>query len=174
MKTSAIHSERQRRCKALVFCVLTAVLPVGGCHDDGPTAARGVTPLPFATPTPNAGPLAAVQVTLAPATSAEGYWHAFTVHIEVRETRGVPITAIYQGVSSSAGGYLFPERESSATWSLPLVAFGSGTFDVLVEHNDNIPCDAGLIVTLKIQSADGLMAFIDKRFDCTTGYWPLG
>ena len=168
MKTGSFRRIRA----ALLF--LAAFLPMAGCHDDGPTAARGVTPLPFVTPTPNTGPLAAMQVTLVPATSAEAYRHAFTVHIEVRETRGVPITAVYQGVYSSVGGYLFPERESGVIWQLPLPAFGSGTFDILVEHNEDVPCDAGLLVTLKIESEDGHAGLLDQHFDCTTGYWPLG
>ena len=44
---------------------------------------------------------------------------------------------------------------------------------MLVEDNADIACDAGLLVTLKIQSSDGLTALIDTQFDCTTGYWPL-
>jgi len=160
----------------VAFCLLAAVIPLGACDGDTPTGpTRAVTRVPPVTPaptqTPTAGPLAEVAVTLVPATSELGFQHAFTVHIAVRETRGAAITALYRGVFSP-GNYLFPNRESGGgTFYVP--PFGTATLDVFVEHNGDIPCDAGMSVEVRIDSSDRLTAVFEKRFDCTTGFWPL-
>lgn len=153
-------------------CILAAVIPLGGCDGDTPTGPSRAVPPSALTPTPSAGPLAAVKVTLVPATSPHGLRHAFTVHIEARETRGVPVTVDYLGLDSSGGGYDFPNW-STGPHNLPLSPFGIGTFDVLVEHDSAISCSDGLDVRLRIHTTDGKTADIVEHFNCTTGYWPL-
>ena len=161
----------------VAFWLLAAVIPMGACDGDTPTSpTRAVTRVPPVTPaptqTPTAGPLAEVAVTLLPATSDLGFQHAFTVHIVVRETRGAAITAHYLDVYSPAGGYLFPNRETGGG-TISVSPFATATMDVFVEHNGDIPCDAGMSVGVRIDSSDGLTADFEKRFDCTTGFWPL-
>lgn len=112
-------------------------------------------------------------MTLVPATSPHGLRHAFTVHIETRETRGVPITVHYRGVRSSVGGYDFPAWERTPG-DLHLPPFGIGTSDGLVEDDSDISCSDGLDVSVRINAADGKTADIVQYFNCTTGYWPLG
>jgi hypothetical protein len=175
-------NDRRRRLLRkgrIVFWVLAAVVPLAGCDRDTPTAPERaatvgatptVTPLPTATPTPLPGPLAVVEFTLAPARSA--YRHAFIVRIDVREARGIPIFVTPTGVWSRGGGYTFPERESGFQ-VFRVEAFESVTFDMLVEHNEDIPCSAGLFAGVNIESADGLRARFEKEFNCATGYWPL-
>lgn len=163
------------------FCVLVAVVPLAGCNDDTPTAperaatigpAPTVTASQTVTPTPLPGPLAEVQVTLAPETPRLGLRHAFAIHIDVRETRGVAISASYRGVGSGAD-YNFPAWESGGG-SVSIAPFASGSLDVFVEHDHDIPCETGIAVELEINASDGATARFDKHFDCTTGYWPLG
>ena len=173
---------RQRfRRGRIVFCVLAAVGPLAGCDEDTPTgppraatvaAVPTATAIPTATPTPLPGPLAAVQVTLAPETSRLGLPHAFAIHIDVRETRGVAISATYRGVGSRAD-YNFPAWESGGG-SVSIAPFASGSLDVFVEHDHDIPCSTGIAVELEINASDGSTAHIETLFDCTTGYWPLG
>lgn len=168
------------RRSRIVLCVLVAVVPLAGCDDDSPTAPERsatigptstATAIPTVTPTPTAGPLAVAEFSLVPTSSS--FLHAFRVHVDVRETRGVPITVTSLGVASHGGGYTFPAREwASATLQLP--AFGTGTLDHLVEHDADIPCDQGLLVGIEVWSPDGRTGTITHEFNCTTGYWPLG
>jgi hypothetical protein len=167
MKTDAMSFRRSRT--ALLF--LAAFLPIAGCHDEGPTAAREVTPLPFVTPTPTF-PLAAVEVALVPSSSFQQMHHAFTIHIAVRETRGVAISAVYRGVVSGTN-YNFPAGETSPE-PVSIASFASGIFDIHVEHDEDISCGTGLLVRLEIDAADGFTQRIETSFNCTTGYWPLG
>ncbi len=165
----------------IVFCVLVAAVPLAGCNDDTPTAPERAatigprptaTAIPTATPTPLPGPLAAVEVTLAPETSRLGLPHAFAIHIDVRETRGVAISAVYRGVFSGTN-YNFPAWESGGG-AISIAPFANSSLDVFVEHDHDIPCSTGIGVELEINASDGSTAHIEKLFDCTTGYWPLG
>jgi hypothetical protein len=178
-----MNERRRQPLKSLriVFSVLVAVVPLAGCNDDTPTAperaatigpAPTVTASPTATPTPLPGPLAAVQIALAPETSRLGLPHAFAIHIDVRETRGVAISASYRGVFSGAN-YNFPAWESGGG-AVSIAPFASGSLEVFVEHDHDIPCETGIAVELEINASDGSTAHIEKHFDCTTGYWPLG
>ncbi len=142
-------------------CLLVAVLPLSGCGEDSPTGPSYNPP----------ASLAAVEVVLTPATSPEGYRYAFTVHVTVRELRGVPIVASYRGVTSGTD-YNFPIRESFPG-PLAIPPSGVGTMDALVEHGSDVPCQTGLDVRVEIQAADGLTASIPTGFNCSTGYWPL-
>jgi hypothetical protein len=160
------------------WCVLAAVVPLAGCDGDTPTAPERaatvgasptVTATPTATPTPLPGPLAVVQFALAPARSA--YRHAFTVRFDVREARGIPIFVTPNGVWSRAS-YAFPEREGGFR-DYRVGAFESVTFEIFVEHNEDIPCSAGLFVGVHVAADDGLSTQFEKEFNCTTGYWPL-
>lgn len=160
----------------VALCLLAGLIPLGACDGDTPTSpTREVTRAPAVTPaptqTPTAGPLAEVTVTLVPATSGQGFRHAFTVHIDVHETRGAAITARYRGVFSP-GDYVFPHWETGGG-TLVLSPFSAAAMDVLVEHNADIPCGRSLYVELQVESSDGLTAVFEKRFDCTTGFWPL-
>lgn len=159
----------------VVFGLLAALVPLAGCDGDSPTAPERVaavppTTLPAATPTPTAGPLAVARFALVPATSP-GFQHAFTVHVDLTETRGVPVSVRALGVSSRGGGYTFPTREWSAATFLP--AFGVATLEHLVEHNGDIPCDQGLVVGVSIRSPDGRTGEILHEFGCGSSYWPL-
>jgi len=165
---------------ALLLPVLAALVPALGCDGDTPTAppraataavVATATAIPTATPTPLPGPLAAVEFTLVPAHSA--FRHAFRVRFDVHETRGIPISVTPMSVGSRGGGYSFPNRESGFQ-DFQVDAFGSVSFNLLVEHGEDIPCSAGLFVGVNVESADGMKAEFRKEFNCTTGYWPLG
>jgi hypothetical protein len=162
----------------IAFCLFAALVPLGGCEGDGPTApqvaahqpTRPPTAIPTATPTPTAGPLAIARFTLVPA-SSPGFQHAFRVRADLTETRGVGVSVTALGVSSRGGGYTFPTREGSGGAYLP--AFGVATVEHLVEHNGDIPCEDGLVVGVGIRSPDGRTGQILHEFGCGDGYWPL-
>jgi hypothetical protein len=157
-------NERSRWCRSAKFAglLLVAVIPLAGCGEGSPTAPS---------PDPPAGPLAAVEVALAPATSPEGYRHAFYVYVTVRELRGVPIV-VSAGVNSRGADYNFPSQSTGPS-ALAIPAHGVGTMDVLVEHDSDLPCQAGLDVEVRVRAADGLTADFPTAFNCATGYWPL-
>ena len=90
----------------------------------------------------------------------------------MREARGIPISVVPRSVWSRGGGYAFPNMKSGFQ-DYRVGAFGSVTFELLVEHNEGIPCSAGLFVGVNIDAADGVSAQFEKEFNCTTGYWPL-
>ncbi len=159
----------------IACCPLAAVIPMGGCDGDTPTAPRRVvtiqpTALPTSTPTPTAGPLAVARFTLVPA-SFPGLQHAFRVRADLTETRGVGVSVTALGVSSRGGGYTFPILELIAGAYLP--AYGVATGEHLVGHNDDIPCDRGLLVGVHIESPDGRTGNLVHEFGCDEGYWPL-
>lgn len=157
----------RRDFASLVFA--TSALFVVACNETKtPTEPAVIAATP--TPVPPAGPLGAVHVTLAGTSS--GSRHTFTVHIEVRETRGVGIFAMYEGMSAPGTSYLFPNRESGIQ-EIRIPPGGVGTTDVLVEADENVPCSAGLTVFVRIRSDDQRTASVPSMFDCTTGYWPL-
>ncbi len=167
------HKPRRRSWTALGLLISLGML--AACDGDTPTAPERagavptMTAIPTVTPTPLPGPLAVVEFALAPAHS--GYRHAFTVRFDVREARGIPISVTPNGVWSPAS-YAFPQNESRSQ-DYQVGAFGSVTFEILVEHNEDIPCSAGLFVGVHIAADDGLSANFEKEFNCTTGYWPL-
>ena len=90
----------------------------------------------------------------------------------MRETRGVGIYAMYDGVAAPGTSYLFPNRESGIQ-EIRIPPGGVGTTDVLVRPSESVPCSAGLMVFVRLRSEDGLTLRVPNAFDCTTGYWPL-
>lgn len=74
----------------------------------------------------------------------------------------------------NGSNYNFPERETDFGRVSSVPPFGTGTIDILVEHNDDIGCGTGLLVRVGIDAADGLEQVVDNTFDCSTGFWPLG
>ena len=150
--------------------VLVLALGFSACNQTPTEPAAVVSPAPTPTLAPASLPLATVHVTLTPASST--LRHGFRVHIEVREIRGIGISAIYWGVEAPGTSYSFPDMESGIT-DFRIEAGGVGTTDVLVEATEDVPCSAGLTVWVRIQSDDHLIANVPNRFNCTTGYWPL-
>jgi len=144
---------------------------IGAACTQTPTEpAAVVSPSPTPTLAPATVPLGSVHVTLTPASST--FRHGFMVHIEVRETRGIGISARYGTVEAPGTSYNFPDMESGIS-DIRVEAGGVGTTDVLVEATEDVPCSAGLTVWVRIQSDDHLIAAVPNKFNCTTGYWPL-
>ena len=135
---------------------------------------------PPPTPTPAPGPLGIVRVTFLTANSGStparastrSGGHTFTVHVEVRETRGVGIFAQYDTLESPGLPYGSPNYESGIQ-QIRIPAGGVGATDVLVVTDRDVPCSAGLTVFVSVWSDDGLITHVPNKFDCTTGYWPL-
>ena len=160
----------------LAFAVAAGVACTDRVTPTEPVAS--VAPSP--TPTPAAGPLGIVRVTFltsnsgsTPArASARSGGRTFTVHIEVRETRGIGIFAQYDGLESPGLPYGSPSYESGIQ-TIRIPAGGVGTTDVLVVTDADVPCSAGLTVFVRVWTDDGLITRVPNKFDCTTGYWPL-
>jgi hypothetical protein len=169
------------RHRDLLSLILAASALFGlGCTETKTPTEPVAFVAPPPTPTPAAGPLGIVRVTFltansgsAPArASTRSGGHTFTVHIEVRETRGVGIFARYDTLESPGLPYGSPTYESGIQ-EFRIPAGGVVTTDVLVVTDADVPCSAGLTVFVNVWTDDGLIARIPNKFDCTTGYWPL-
>jgi hypothetical protein len=164
------------RIPAVAFAALLGLACSETKTPTEPVASVASTP----TPVPAAGPLGVVHVTFVESISASTHGRAsaraggrtFYVHIEVRETRGIGIHAVYDGLESSGLPYGSPTYESGIQ-QIRIPAGSVGTTDVLVVTDADVPCSVGLTVFVRISTDDGLTARVPSVFDCTTGYWPL-
>ena len=168
------------RHRDLLSLILAASALFGlGCSETKTPTEPVAFVAPAPTPTPAAGPLGIVRVTFVASNSGSTRTlasarsgHTFTVHVEVRETRGVGIFAQYDTLESPGLPYGSPNSESGIQ-EFRIPAGGVGTTDVLVVTDADVPCSAGLTVFVRIRSDDHLTARVPNAFDCTTGYWPL-